>query len=799
MIRNQLPRPVFFGMVTILSLLGSGAPSLLAQGAAPRATPIQPNAGPSASATPEALDTRLRFANMLYNYQKYEGARDKYIEFLNALPSSPEAPDAWFRLGDCHRRLNANEDAIRCLSTYLKLQPKGEFAAVAAFSLARIHFNADRFSDSLPYWAMAGASLKDPAMKAETDFFFAQASQLAGQIDQAITAYEKLLNSKTEHRYRERAELEVARLCLESKDGRDKARVHFENLANTSKDPDIKDEAVFRAGILYLETPTPDRGEALLRETLTSSKNDSFKQLAQMALMQKAYEKQNYQEVVRLYSLAPLTAQGIARAQLDLMVGNSQRQLGKLGEAVQIFGQVAKAFPGTDEATEAGYRKLLCLHQAADKELVRSVDDFIHTQSAADAASHYIDLALLLKGEALFAVNDFKGAAEAYRNVRPENVDAKYAPARLYKMGWAMIDSGTEPEGIAALEEFIKRYSLNPLVPSAIMKMAITHHQKENFPAALKDYQRIVKDHGNSENAEYALTQIALIHRHLRQLAPMVAAYQGLIEKFPKTKIKPEAVYWIGGGLFDLKKYPECIAPLREARSLDDKAYGENASVRIVFALYHMDDLKGLLEETRSFRAAYGDKTILEPVFTHLGRAFFDAKDYGTAEPYLMLRSTPEKPKDTPPDIWRKLADVHLFMKKPQVALADLDHFLAHQPGVNERSRAMLDKAKCYLQIKDPKNALASAEEVLRLVRAGPINNEARVLIGDICMAQNDPVQAIQYYTIVVEFGADRVMVPLAMSRMATALEAKGDADRAAKYRKQLAADFPEFKAEDHP
>ena len=69
-------------MVTILSLLGSGAPSLLAQGAAPRATPIQPNAGPSASATPEALDTRLRFANMLYNYQKYEGARDKYIEFL---------------------------------------------------------------------------------------------------------------------------------------------------------------------------------------------------------------------------------------------------------------------------------------------------------------------------------------------------------------------------------------------------------------------------------------------------------------------------------------------------------------------------------------------------------------------------------------------------------------------------------------------------------------------------------------------------------------------------------------------
>jgi TolA-binding protein len=66
-------------------------------------------------------------------------------------------------------------------------------------------------------------------------------------------------------------------------------------------------------------------------------------------------------------------------------------------------------------------------------------------------------------------------------------------------------------------------------------------------------------------------------------------------------------------------------------------------------------------------------------------------------------------------------------------------------------------------------------------------------------MSQNDPAQAIQYYSIVVEFGADRKMVPLAMSKLSDALEAKGEAEKAEKYRKQLAADFPGFKVEDQP
>jgi len=780
------------------SLLLAGPASVRAQGTALRATPIQPGAGPTPAETAATLDNRLQFANMLYNEQRYDGAKEKYIEFLRAAPDSPEAPAAWFRLGDCYRRLNATDDAIRCLSTYLKADPNGKFASVAAFSLARIHFNADRYGDSLPYWAMAATTLKDPEIKMETEFFYAQASQLAGQIPQAITAYEKLLDSKTEHRYRERAELELARLALEQ-DDREKALKHFDNLAAKSKDPEIRDEANFRAGILALDSPTPERGVVLLRETLASSKNPSFKQLAQMALMQKAYEKQDYAEVVRLHGLAPLSVEGTARAQLNLMVANSLRQQGNIPQAIRIFGEVEKSFPGTIEATEAGYRKLLCFHESGDTLLSRYIDEFLATQSAADASSHYIDLALLLKGEALFAAKDFKGAAEAYRNVRTENVDAKYGPARLYKMGWAMIDSGSEADGITALEEFIKKYSLNPLVPSALMKLAVTRHQKEDYKGALKDYQRISKDFPASENAEYAMTQTAMIHRHLRQLEPMVTAYQSLIEKFPETSLKAEALYWIGGGFFDLKNYKESLEPLREARTLDAKAFGENASIRIVFALYHLEDLEGLLEETRTFRASHGDDPVLQPVFGHLGRAFYDKKQYAIAEPYLVLRSDPANPKQTPPDIWRKLADVHIAMKKFAVAKTDLDSFLLQSQPADQRARAILDQAKCHLQIGSPKDALASAEEVLRLVRSGALNNEARVLIGDIYMAQNDPAQAIQFYTIVVEFGADQVTVPLAISRLAAALEAKGDVDKAAKYRRQLAADFPGFKVEGQP
>jgi len=771
------------------------AATAMAQDNTVRATPIPPNvpAAPAPEADAATMDTRLQFANMLYNHQSYDQAAAKYVEFLNAVPKSPESPEAWFRLGDCYRRLGRNDDAIQCLGRYLTDSPNGKLAAVAAFSVARIHFNADRFAQSVPYWETAAAKLDDPEIRAETKFFHAQALQLSKRFPEAITGYEELLASRTDHRYREPAELELARLALSQGD-RAKALRHFGNLAATAKQPEIAEEARFRAGILAMESKDHEVAEQFLRQTLDSSKNPAYKQLAQMALMQRAVEKKDHDEVIRLYSITPLTGQGKARAQLELQVANALRQKKNLAQAIKLYGEVERDFKGTPEGTEAGYRKLVCFHEAGDTALARYIDQFIAYQSTVDASSSYIDVSLLLKGETLFAKGDYKGAAEAYRHVRPENVDAKYAPARLYKMGWAMADSGSEEEGLDALGEFISRYPKDPLVASALMKRAVTLHKKESYEAALRDYERIAKEFPDGESTEHAMVQIAIIQRHLRRLEPMVAAYQTLLDRFPKTGLRAEALYWIGGGLFDLKRYAECLAPLREARTLAPDQFGENASIRAIFAQFHLEDIPGLLEETRAFRTAYGEKNALKPIYGHLGRAYYDRKEFLIAEPYLSLYSTPDQPKQTPPDVWRKLADIHLQLKKFDTALTDLNHFLGHEHHIEQKAKAILDQATCHLNLGFPDQALASAEEVLRLVRAGRLNNEARIIIGDIHLSRNDPIKAIQFYTIVVEFGADPVLVPVAMSKLVTALEAKGDAERAANFRQRLAAEFPEYR-----
>jgi tetratricopeptide (TPR) repeat protein len=790
-----LPVTCLPGLFLVLALLGTGPHRGVAQEGTVRATPIPPSvpAAPAPGADAATMDDRLRFANLLYTHQNYDQAAAKYVEFLNALPKSPESPEAWFRLGDCYRRLGRNDDAIQCLGRYLADDPNGKFAAVAAFSLARIHFNADRFAQSVPYWETAAAKLEEPEIRAETKFFHAQALQLSKRFPEAIAGYEELLASKIDHRYREPAELELARLALNQGD-RAKALRHFGNLAAKAKQPEIAEEARFRAGILAMETKDHATAEQFLRQTLDGSTNPSYKQLAQMALMQRAVEAKDHDEVIRLYSIAPLTGQGKARAQLELQVANALRQKKNLAQAIKIYGQVERDFKGTPEGSEAGYRKLVCFHEAGDTALARYIDQFIAYQSTVDASSSYIDVALLLKGETLFAKGDYKGAAEAYRHVRPENVDAKYAPARLYKMGWAMTDSGSEEEGLDALGEFISRYPKDPLIPSALMKRAVTLHRLENYEGALKDYERIAKEFPDGENAEYAMIQVALIQRHLRRLEPMVAAYQALLTRFPKTAIRAEALYWIGGGLFDLKRYAECLEPLREARTLAPDQFGENASIRAIFAQFHLEDVPGLLQETRAFRAAYGEKNVLKPIYGHLGRAYYDRKEFLVAEPYLSLYSTPDQPKQTPPDVWRKLADVHLQLKKFDTALSDLNHYLLHDHHVEHRAKAILDQATCHLNLGAPDQALAAAEEVLRLVRAGRLNNEARLIIGDIHLSRNDPVKAIQFYTIVVEFGADPVLVPRAMAKLVTALEAKGDADRASSLRQRLAAEFPDFR-----
>lgn len=736
----------------------------------------------------------FQFANLNYEFGRYEAAAQKYTTLLKTAPDHPGAIPAWFRLGDCYRRLNFLDEANQCFETYLLKAPEGEYAAPAALAVARYYFNKDQYPKAVAPFRVALNKLTEPAMKAETRFFLAQALQFSNDKQNARQEYASLLKGPATD-YHERAELELAKLLLEEGKSAE-ALQYFTRLAGAAKDEGIRDEAGFRAGVLNLESEKPAEAEKLLKQTLEQSKNQTFRQIAQMALMDRAYRRKEYSEVIRLYSLLPLGAKGKAKAQLDMMFANSLRNKNELAQAIRIFGEIEREFRGTPEGTEAGYRKLLIFHDVKDKDLPRFVDEYVATMRQVESSSHYIDLALLLKAEHLYDARLFQGAAEAYAVVRPdkvEKVDPKYASMRLFKMGWAYAESGNAALGIETLGDFVAQWPKDALAATALIKRGITYYKVEDYRGALQDFSRIVKEYPDSKDLEYAMHQVALLLRFERRVKEMVEAYQALLAKFPNTEVKAEALFWIGGGLFDLKHYKECIEPLRSARDRNSKEYDEKASLRLVFAFFHLKQVPELLKETDRFLILFGQKEELVPVIDFLARQLYEKGDYPKAEPYLKRRSDPKNPQKTASDIWRMLANVHMGMAKWEEAVADLTAFLQHNSHVEIRARAMLDQANCHFKLGALEPATKVAGDVLLLIRSGRLNSEARILLGDLESAKGKPDEAVQQYVIVAEFDTDQVMLPKALHRLVTTLEKQGKAELAAKYRKELQEKFPNY------
>tara|TARA_R110002096_G_scaffold403766_4_gene601377 strand:+ start:12097 stop:14442 length:2346 start_codon:yes stop_codon:yes gene_type:complete len=777
----------FFPLLLLSGLLLLGMPSLSHSQDQIRAVPIQ------------AQEELFKFANLLYGNQNFEEAAPKYMRFLAEHPKSVNAPTAWYRLADCQRRLKNIEEAKKAFKQVLAIDPNGPFAGFAAYAMAVYTFNENKFDASLPYFRIATNKLKDPKINLESLFFYAQALQLAKSDTEAIKTYQAVLASKVPNDYRERAELELAKLQLAA-GKKAEATQHFANLASSAKDPSIRDEATFKAGILGLDSDNPQKAEAFLLNTLKSpSSNPDFKAQAQLALILQANDRKDYEKVSVYYGAGPLGNEKTqSTAQMMLIAADAYRKLGKLAKAIEIYGKIEsdQSFRKLPEGREAGFRKLHCFLEAGDPDIARWVDKYVENQSTIDPETPFIDLALLIKAERLYENKDYKNAAITYRNVRPGNIDPKYVPVRHYKMGWALIESGSEAQGLDILGEFANDWPEDPRVPSALVKRAMTFQAIENYEQSLSNYVALTKKFPSDPNTEYAMQQIALIHAQLRQIRPMVDAYAQLLKRFPNTAIKAEANYWIGGGLFDLKDYKLAIPALDQARKLKPEEFGPKATLRILLAHYHLDQLDELETETKAFLSMKtGGLKVPIQVFAHLGRKLFERGELSRARTFLERASNPSNPQKTPPDIWEKLFTIYLEQEKWDVAISSIDHFLIHEQHPVKRSQAMLKKAGAQLKLNQTEEAKAVGEEVLKLVRTGRANAEARILLGDIAMAEDDPKTAVNFYVIVAELGSDPVTVPEALSKLVTALRMLEETEKADSYEGQLKSRFPNYNS----
>lgn len=279
----------------------------------------------------------------------------------------------------------------------------------------------------------------------------------------------------------------------------------------------------------------------------------------------------------------------------------------------------------------------------------------------------------------------------------------------------------------------------------------------------------------------------------------MVADYAQLLKEFPQTKVAGEAHYWIGSGKFNLKDYAAAVPELKEARKLDAKAYFADSTMLLILAYTAQEDVDSLMPEVDAWLRGAQEKKISPNILRWLGETLFQKRrDYAKAARYLALVVTPESPADTKPEIWASYGECLLESGRPAEAVTAFQFDLEQEQRNPHRAKAYLFLSRAHLRLKQYEEATKAAENGMDIEKESVVAAQLRMAAGDAAEGAGRVREAMSHYNAVKVAWALPELTPLAIFKLAALLDKTGDPaekNRADALRKEIAANYPDFKA----
>ena len=275
--------------------------------------------------------------------------------------------------------------------------------------------------------------MKASALALSARYFEGRCLENLDRKDEARDVYQQVIAVKNPNPYRDDSRLAVGAIFLANGRKGD-ALKQFEALIDETSKASLKAEATVRAGLIALDLAQSEKGKpdremtakatALLQKGRTLPEAGRWSGIASVGLLRLDYQAGQYAQVVTDYQRSKDQVPDEVRAEMMLLAGNSQRQLGHAKEAQDLYRQIIQKYPAGEEAKDARYQRLIGLYNANDPALRDEIDQFIKENPEGERA----DQAKLLKAEALYKAHDFAAAAPLLH--RPARLKADGETAR---------------------------------------------------------------------------------------------------------------------------------------------------------------------------------------------------------------------------------------------------------------------------------------------------------------------------------------------------------------------------------
>jgi TolA-binding protein len=736
---------------------------------------------PSTATGEAAAEEELNLANTTYSRKMYDYAIQGYEKFLITYPEAKGRDTALFRLAECHRMLGNEEAARAGYERLLQEFRKGEFAGAGAYRLGEYLYAEKKYDPALIQFQLAAKEAADDEVRLSAKYNIARCLDRLKRPDEAAKYYGEVASVQKNNPYLQYARLSLAESAAAA--GRKKEALEsFAAIADSSAPSPVRAEAALKAAALAAELGDKERALKLFNVVLALPESGDWKPTAFLGAVRLNFELGAYKKVAEMSEKVPAGTPDEARAEILLLAGDSQRQLGNARAARAIYDRLLGQFPSSPSSPEARFHRLLSLYQLDDPKLVQEADDFL--QRATDPLERA--QASLLKAEALFKQKKYAEAAPLYAKVGESGLAAELKTKALYKLGWCQAQTADYPGAIKTYSQYIEKNAGSATLPSAVAQRGLAFQQNKDYAAALKDFDQLIDSYPEAPERELALQHKALVLGQQQDYKGMSDAFRKLLEEYPKSSAAGQANFWLGWAAFEEKDYKGAIESLEASRKLDPQ-YAERATLRIILCYYYLEDRPALT------RMIAENKNVNVPVeiTRWLGRKSFEEGDFAGAERYLLPALKDAKNAD--PAVLIELAEAQIQLGKTRDAAPVVDRYLEAAREPYSRARGLQAKAAVSLGKKEFDEAAKLCDESLLLQPEGRLNAEGRLLSGEISFARGDYDGAARAFMTVAVLYDDASVTPRALQRAADAYRKANNEPEAEKALQELQQRFPDF------
>jgi len=451
-----------------------------------------------------------------FSGKEWKKAGAQYKNFLSGYPSSQRVTRAWYRLGECHFHRRYYQEAIEAYDHLFKRYPGSEDAPQAALRIGKCYEELDQVSQALHAYDRFMITYPTHQEMATALYRIGNLRALSEDWGRALASYRQIISDFPGHNLANLSRIEEAR-TLQASGNLEKARSAYEAYLIAYPKDDLAAHARLGIGMVLIEMKKWREAIDELTKALTlygksDLQDNALYQIAEAWRLSENYEQArlHYEELIRNYP----RSEYLASAEYGLALTLAEE--GRVYAAIEHFEKLTRQFRQTEFARAAQLR----------------------------IAETYIDKDQFLNGVKAYRgyVSDFlytEGSHAEKKDIEDERVEIMFIIADVLERKVAHNDMA-----VSAFLDIVLQFPDHPRAAEAMVAAGRCYEKAENYPAARREYQRIVEKYGESPYSLQARKRIEFIDNYLLQeydqALPEIAS---ILEKTIRRGHTPDDLY----------------------------------------------------------------------------------------------------------------------------------------------------------------------------------------------------------------------------------------------------------------